>query len=66
MVTVTVGVRWVRQNDRPKFSDPAHEGVGSQPGRDGRVRCHVGLKHAPIREHAQAELSQFIQPNPIL
>jgi len=24
---------------RPKLSDPAHEGVRLQPRRDGRVRC---------------------------
>ena len=26
------------------------------------VRCHVGLKAAPIREHAQAEVSQSVHP----
>ena len=33
-----------------------------QPGRSRRVRCHVGLRNAPFREHAQAESSPFIQP----
>src|SRR5712692_5092044 len=28
---------------RPKPSDPAHESVGLQPGRDGRVRCSAWL-----------------------
>src|SRR2546427_6573344 len=29
--------------ERPKLSDPAHEGVRLQPGRDGRVRCSAWL-----------------------
>ena len=28
---------------RPKLSDPAHEGIRLQPGRDGRVRCSAWL-----------------------
>jgi hypothetical protein len=27
--------------ERPKLSDPAHEGVRLQPGRDGLVRCRA-------------------------
>ena len=29
--------------ERPKLSDPAHEGVRLQTGRDGRVRCSAWL-----------------------
>jgi hypothetical protein len=29
--------------ERPKLSDPAHEGARLQPGRDGRVRCSAWL-----------------------
>jgi hypothetical protein len=29
--------------ERPKLSDPAHEGVRLQPRRDGRVRCSAWL-----------------------
>ena len=29
--------------ERPKLSDPAHEGVRLQPERDGRVRCSAWL-----------------------
>ena len=46
----------------PKRSDPAHGTQRLQPGRSRRVRCHVGLRNAPFREHAQAESSPFIQP----
>ena len=32
-----------RPAERPKLSDPAHEGVRLQPERDGRVRCSAWL-----------------------
>jgi hypothetical protein len=32
---------------RPKLSDPAHEGARLQPGRDGRVRCSAWLGVRP-------------------
>ena len=31
--------------ERPKLSDPAHEGARLQPRRDGRVRCSAWLGH---------------------
>src|SRR6266545_1532770 len=34
--------------ERPKLSDPAHEGVRLQPGRDGRVRCSAWLGRVVI------------------
>jgi len=34
---------------RPKLSDPAHEGVRLQPERDGRVRCSAWLNPAAAR-----------------
>ena len=33
----------VSRVERPKLSDPAHEGVGLQPRADGRVRCSAWL-----------------------
>ena len=33
----------VSADERPKLSDPAHEGARLQPGCDGRVRCSAWL-----------------------
>jgi hypothetical protein len=39
-----IAIIWsVESAERPKLSDPAHEGVRLQPGRDGRVRCSAWL-----------------------
>ena len=40
----------VLEAERPKLGDPAHEGVGLQPGRDGRVRCSAWLGDLDIME----------------
>ncbi len=40
--------------ERPKLSDPAHEGVGLQLERDGRVRCSAWLNKAATRSASVA------------
>ena len=38
IVTTALRFRMRERHQRPKLSDPAHEGTRLQPGRDGRVR----------------------------
>ena len=49
---------------RPKLSDPAHEGVRLQPRRDGRVRCHDGLNAALLGDTLRGTVKP--QPNALM
>ena len=52
-----------------QLSDPAHEGVGLQPGRDGRVRCSAWLglfvvgKSIECRDNQPAQTSDVVTTN---
>ncbi len=45
---------------RPKLSDPAHEGARLQPGRDGRVRCSAWLNSIRFADRGVIGLIQFV------